>query len=91
LASARQAQTVAERLRNQGAEPQWQHVDDVLAAFVPDFARAEGTEGQRREMIDEVVEALLVVHGRAASLVQSWTQKHRYELERRRGGHDQGI
>ena len=64
-------------------EPQWQHVDDVLAAFVPDFARAEGVEGQRREMIDEVVEALLVVHGRAASLVQSWTQKHRYELERR--------
>ena len=64
-------------------ESQWQHVNDVLAAFVPDFARAESTEGQRREMIDEVLEALLVVHGRAASLVQSWRQKHKYELERR--------
>ena len=35
-------------------------------------------------MIDEVVEALLVVHERAASLVQSWTLRHRHELERRR-------
>ena len=64
-------------------EAQWQHVDDVLAAFLPDFARTESTADQRREMINEVVEALLVVHGRAASLVQSWRQKHKYELERR--------
>ena len=34
-------------------------------------------------MISEVVEALLVVHGRAASLVQSWRQTHKYELDRR--------
>ena len=62
---------------------QWQHVDDVLAAFLPDFARTESTADQRREMIHEVVEALLVVHGRAASLVQSWRQTHKNELERR--------
>ena len=64
-------------------EAQWKHVDDVLAAFLPDFARTESTADQRREMINEVVEALLVVHGRAASLVQSWRQTHKYELERR--------
>ena len=64
-------------------EAQWQHVDDVLAAFLPDFARTESTADQRREMIHEVVEALLVVHGRAASLVQSWRQTHKNELERR--------
>ena len=55
-------------------EAQWQHVDDVLAAFLPDFARTESTADRKREMISEVVEALLVVHGRAASLVQSWRQ-----------------
>ena len=35
-------------------EAQWQHVDDVLAAFLPDFARTESTADQRREMISEV-------------------------------------
>ena len=65
-------------------DAQWAHVDSVLAAFLPDFARELSTEAERRDMIKEVVGALLVVHGRAASLVGSWKQTHRHELERRR-------
>ena len=34
-------------------EAQWQHVDDVLAAFLPDFARTESTADQRREIISD--------------------------------------
>ena len=66
------------------SDVQWAHVDSVLAAFVPDFARAYSTVEERRDMINEVVEALLVVHKRAASLVEAWQRTHCHELERRR-------
>ena len=36
------------------SEAQWQHVDDVLAAFVPDFGR-EQSEAERGELIKAVV------------------------------------
>ena len=62
---------------------QWRHVDDVLAAFVPDFGR-EQSEAERGELIKAVVQALTVLHGRAAGTVQAWQGAHRHELERRR-------
>ena len=65
------------------SEAQWRHVDDVLAAFVPDFGR-EQSEAERGELIKAVVQALTVLHGRAAGTVQAWQGAHRHELERRR-------
>ena len=47
------------------SEAQWRHVDDVLAAFVPDFGR-EQSDAERGELIKAVVQALTVLHGRAA-------------------------
>ena len=64
-------------------DAQWQHVDDVLAAFLPDFGRAE-QESQRGDMIKEVVACLQAVHGRAAGAVEEWQKAHRRALERRR-------
>ena len=65
------------------SEAQWRHVDDVLAAFVPDFGR-EQSEAERGELIKAVVQALTIFHGRAAGMVQAWQGAHRHELERRR-------
>ena len=64
-------------------DAQWQHVDDVLAAFLPDFGRAD-QESQRGDMIKEVVACLQAVHGRAAGAVEEWQRTHRRALERRR-------
>ena len=65
-------------------EAQWRHVDDVLAAFVPDFARTDSTPAERRALVKDVVSALQTVHGRAAGVVRDWQAAHRIELERRR-------
>ena len=59
-------------------------MDDVLAAFVPDFARAESTEAERAGLVKAVVEAITLVHRRAADLVRVWQRTHRGELDRRR-------
>ena len=58
------------------SEAQWRHVDDVLAAFVPDFGR-EQSDAERGELIKAVVQALTVLHGRAAGTVQAWQGAHR--------------
>ena len=55
----------------------------MLAAFVPDFGR-EQSEAERGELIKAVVQALTILHGRAAGTVQAWQGAHRHELERRR-------
>ena len=55
----------------------------MLAAFVPDFGR-EQSDAERGELIKAVVQALTVLHGRAAGTVQAWQGAHRHELERRR-------
>ena len=65
-------------------DAQWAHVDDVLAAFVPDFARAGSTEAERAGLVKAVVEAITLVHRRAADLVRVWQRTHRRELDRRR-------
>ena len=65
-------------------EAQWRHVDDVLAAFVPDFERTDSTPAERRALVKDVVSALQTVHGRAAGVVRDWQAAHRIELERRR-------
>ena len=57
------------------SEAQWRHVDDVLAAFVPDFGR-EQSEAERGELIKAVVQALTIFHGRAAGMVQAWQGAH---------------
>ena len=50
------------------SEAQWRHVDDVLAAFVPDFGR-EQSDAERGELIKAVVQPYYCAAARRAYLV----------------------
>ena len=65
------------------SEQQWEHVDRILSAFLPDIARTHSDAKERRAIIDDVVYALIEVTDRAAQMVQEWQRATRWEVDRR--------
>ena len=62
------AARVTLQARDGGAlsEQQWEHVDRILSAFLPDIARTHSDAKERRAIIDDVVDALIEVTDRGA-------------------------
>jgi hypothetical protein len=63
---------------------EWESVDRVLAAMVPDFSRDE-TEGDRKDLVKAVTGALVQVHILAGGTLGAWKRAHDGEVKRRNG------
>ena len=61
---------------------EWESVDRVLAAMVPDFSRDE-TEGDRKDLVKAVTGSLVQVHILAGGMLGAWKREHDGEVKRR--------
>ena len=61
---------------------EWESVDLVLSAMVPDFAREE-KEVDRAGFVKDVISSLAEVHIMAAGILGGWKRSHQGEIKRR--------
>jgi hypothetical protein len=61
---------------------EWENVDQVLAAMVPDFARNEN-EKDRKYIVKAVTGSLVEVHLLAEGMLGAWKRAHAGEVKRR--------
>ena len=66
-------------------EEQWSGLEAVLTAMVPDFAREDSSEAERRLLLAAVGEAMEEVQARAEEALGAWKGEFAREIERRKG------